>query len=578
MKKSIIKYFSIGIITLTSLSACQDMFELESNQVMFSDDNKLNTPSDTVYSVVGILSKMQQIADKTILLGELRGDLVDLTQSANTDLQEIYNFNVGDDNQYNKPEDYYAIINNCNFFISNVDTSVYSNNQSVFIRDLVAVKCFRAWTYLQLAQIYDSVPFITEPILTEKETFRNYPKKDIKGISEYFIEDLRSYLSIPLPGYGNIGGINSQMFFIPIDILMGDLCLWAERYLEAAQYYHEVIYTTNADYLTHPNKRRYANLNKFYPTNSVSWNPNTNTFEGNPNDGYSNAFSNSGMNNNTICLIPMHTNTFDGITSDLRNVFNSTEDNYYFNKVTYSEKLKEISKAQSYCKVYTSSPEAVPDTLFAPPTNTDNELYVGDLRLSTIYKKSYVNTTSSAYSTVRVNNAKVGTHVPIYRTHQVYLRYLEAMNRAGFPTYAFVCLKYGMSPTATQYFDSTEIKKGVGYGLFDYSYNIVNNVPQYPKALHSKGSGDAYANNSYAIDTLASLNDRMLQVEDLLIDEMALETAFEGTRMPDLIRFAMRRGNAYLADRISERKGAAQKDMALRTKLMDRKNWFLPLK
>jgi starch-binding outer membrane protein, SusD/RagB family len=571
MKKNIIKYFSIGVISLTSLSACQGMFDLDSTQVIFSDDNKLTEPSDTMYSVVGIISKMQQVADRTILLGELRGDLVDLTQSATVDLQQVYNFEVDEDNEYNKPEDYYAIINNCNFFIANADTSVYKDNLSVFIRDYVAVKCYRAWTYLQLAQVYGEVPFVTEPILTEKETFRNYPKKGIKEISEYFLEDIRPFVNVPYPGYGNINGINSQLFFIPIDILLGDLCLWSEKYLEAASYYRSVIFDRS---LSNVNKRRYTNLNQFYPSTSrtAAWSTQTLAFEGRPIDNYSSDFSNAGMNTNAICVIPMQTNTFDGVVSDLRNVFNSTIDNYYFNKVTYSDKMRELSTSQSYCKVYQSSPEVAADTVFAPPTNPDNQLYVGDLRLSTIYKKSYVNTTSSAYSTERITNAKIGTHVPIYRTHQVYLRYLEAMNRAGFPKYAFVALKYGLSPSTARYQDSLEIAKGSGYGFFGEFANT-NAL-----GVHSKGSGNTAGNKNYMIDTLATLDNKILEVEDLLIDEMALETIFEGTRMSDLIRFADRRGNAYLADRISERKGAARKDMALRTKLMERKNWFLPLK
>lgn len=573
MKKQIIKYFSIGVISLTSLSACQGMFDLESSQVIFSDENKLTEPSDTMYSIVGVISKMQKIADRTILLGELRGDLVDLTQSAPIDLQQICNFEVDEENQYNKPEDYYAIINNCNFFIANADTSVYKNNSSVFIRDYVAMKCYRAWTYLQLAQIYGEVPFITEPILTEKETFRNYPKKGIKEISEYFLEDLRPYVNVPYPGYGSINGLNSMLFFIPIDILLGDLCLWSEKYLEAARYYHDVIYST---YSNATNKRRYSSLGSFYPVGgTVRWSSATLAFEDTrPSDAYSAYFRDGGMGTNAVCIIPMQTVAYDGVVSDLKNIFNSTLDNYYFNRVTYSGKMKEISNSQSYCKVYQSSETAVPDTVFAPPTNPDNELYVGDLRLSTIYKKSYVNTTSSAYSGERITNEKIGTHVPIYRTHHVYLRYLEAMNRAGFPKYAFVCLKYGLYSSTYKYLDSTEISKGTGYGLF----TELGNTYYTSNAVHSKGSGNTEANNFYMIDTLASKDDQILEVEDLLIDEMALETVFEGNRMSDLIRFADRRGNAYLADRISERKGVARKDMALRTKLMERKNWFLPLK
>ena len=35
---------------------------------------QLNSPNDTVYSLLGIMNKMQVIADRTIILGEIRGD------------------------------------------------------------------------------------------------------------------------------------------------------------------------------------------------------------------------------------------------------------------------------------------------------------------------------------------------------------------------------------------------------------------------------------------------------------------------------------------------------------------------
>ena len=65
-------------------------------------------------------------------------------------------------------------------------------------------------------------------------------------------------------------------------------------------------------------------------------------------------------------------------------------------------------------------------------------------------------------------------------------------------------------------------------------------------------------------------------VEDMIIDEMALEGAFEGYRYYDLMRVAMRRGDAaYLTDPISMRNG--EQDAALRAKLMVEQNWYLPL-
>ena len=60
-----------GFFTLTS---CEDILETDSDFVMYEDDNTLNHATDSVYSVLGIVNKLQMIADRTMLLGEIRAD------------------------------------------------------------------------------------------------------------------------------------------------------------------------------------------------------------------------------------------------------------------------------------------------------------------------------------------------------------------------------------------------------------------------------------------------------------------------------------------------------------------------
>ena len=67
-------------ITAT-LTSCSDILETESNLVEFEKDNTLNHPTDSVYSVLGIVNKMQLIADRVVLLGEMRGDLAEVTDA-----------------------------------------------------------------------------------------------------------------------------------------------------------------------------------------------------------------------------------------------------------------------------------------------------------------------------------------------------------------------------------------------------------------------------------------------------------------------------------------------------------------
>ena len=221
-----------------AITSCVDT---DSSLVDFG--SQLNSPNDTVYSLLGIMNKMQVVADRTIILGEMMGELSSATETATTDLKELASFTATADNRYNAPEDYYAVIQNCNYYIAHADTALSLRGEKVFIREYAAVKAFRAWTYLQLAIYYGRVPFFTEPLMTEAEADPSrYPFYDVKQICEYFIPDLAPYVETDYPLTGNHSNI-----FIPVRALLGDLCLWAGRYREAAQYYHD--YLTNFDNL-----------------------------------------------------------------------------------------------------------------------------------------------------------------------------------------------------------------------------------------------------------------------------------------------------------------------------------------
>ncbi|MBO7539398.1 MAG: RagB/SusD family nutrient uptake outer membrane protein, partial [Prevotella sp.] len=74
----------------------------------------------------------------------MRGDLTSITSVASSDLRDVSLFQIGDDNQYNNPRDYYAVINNCNYFIAHADTALKNNrNEYIFMKEYAAVKAIR---------------------------------------------------------------------------------------------------------------------------------------------------------------------------------------------------------------------------------------------------------------------------------------------------------------------------------------------------------------------------------------------------------------------------------------------------
>ncbi len=559
--------FFIFILLFTS---CSDMLDTDSELVEFDSDNTLNHLTDSVYSVMGVINKLQVIADRTQLMGEVRGDLMETTDAASQDLKNLSAFNFKEANKYNEVSDYYAVINNCNFYLAHVDTAMQRRGRSIFMPEYAVVKSYRAWTYLQLALVYGEVPLILQPLMTESEaqTALNQQRVGLKEICKTFIADLTPLVGVELPDYGSVGTWNSENLFIPMKVLLGDLCLWSEQYEEAARWYHEYLADKDAPVL----------MNSYRST----W-PNTAKFD-RPSLGY--IITSTAE---IVSFIPMERRIFDGVVSQIPNLYNSTEENRYYFELTSSAAMLKLSSDQIYCIEDKTNPTKT-DTLYAPRTGLEQSSYVGDLRyVSNVNSMSFGKQneyTEYSYDYQTIN--KVWSEmVPLYRRTMIYLRYAEAMNRAGYPQTAMVVLKHGIcEDNLKAYVDSIERKKAGNLIYFDPTVFMLDDGSGHRIAygVHSNGSGDSHANPYYVLPqpttALATRQDtidyQIPLVEDMIINEMALEGAFEGNRFYDLMRVAQRRNDlSYLADRVALRAGTT--DAALRTLLMDSKNWFLPL-
>ncbi|HCJ46764.1 MAG TPA: RagB/SusD family nutrient uptake outer membrane protein [Prevotella sp.] len=561
--------------------SCTDFFEQDSDHVQYTDDYRLHEPGDSIYALTGIMNKMQALGDRTILLGELRGDLVDVTANASADLRGIADFDVNDDNAFNSPKDYYAVINNCNLYIARCDTAVKNNRgEKLFYKEYAAVKAYRAWTYLQLVLNYGKVPFVTTPITTEAEANADYETKDLQGICQYFIADLTPLVDVEYPGLGAIGSVDSRLLYFPISWLLGDLNLWAGNYKQAALDYYHFISTANGT-------NSYFQLG----TNSVmfdspSWNLRYATLPLGS-ETYSSGRS-------VVTMIAGDSIPSQGNYSQLRNYFNTNENNDYKASITPSRGMQALSASQKYC--YMDSKLGAKATPIIAPGDLSNNL-AGDLRLSYIWS-----TGNGSYNGKHITTQSIRKYmtrnIAIYTRPMVYLRLAEALNRAGYPRFAFQILARGVNndvigeyvlPYCHTASDSAFVSQfnfpstaNTGYIVRDITSNTNYNTI----GIHSRGCGWTEFNPYYQFptDSLVSdtLNYQIEKVEDLIMDENALECCFQGTRFYDLMRVALRRNDpAYLADRVYKRdgldnvgtvKGTIKKD------LYDPKNWYFSFK
>jgi len=590
----------MGLATFTS---CDDFFEQNSDDVLYADKEHLNNAVDTIYSVTGILNKLQALADRTILLGEVRGDLVDLTSTASNDLRELAQFNVSDDNIYNTPSDYYAVINNCNYFIEHADTALRSNsNDYVFMKEYAAVKAIRAWTYLQLALNYGQVPFFTHPLLSKEEAEKaeTAQKADLQAICSYFINDLSMLperYNTETPGYRTIRGVESKMLFFPLSVIRGDLYLWRatatgskDDYRQAALSYYKYISERNG-------------TNSAYPTDLsyVMWTPGSSTW-------MSQTMRNVGFNNESfatngelITMIAGDSIRAEGNYSELRNLFNSNEDNDYKVSITPSLRMEEISANQAYAQLSYDG-----NTVDYAPAGLPNH-ESGDLRLSSIWSEGFTRDRATGERIETQTISKYSTrNVHIYRRMMVYLRMAEALNGAGYPRMAFQILSEGLSNKVIQekvlpYYATADKSDSLFLAKFEFPdtrYAVMDEgdlIGQTASThnmmgIHTRGSGWTPMNAYYQLpnDTIepdvskrAQLTaEQQVVVDSLLLNECALEFAFEGTRFYDIMRFALRQSNpgAFMAKYIYARRGNARSSEVqaeVKASLTDQRNWYL---
>ena len=114
--------------------------------------------------------------EQNVLLGELRGDLVKPTEFVSDSINDIINFNNLEDGEN-------ALLNRAATTRSSTsatsiwpgDSMALKNNSYYMRRELAQVQLVRAWTYMQLVQLYGRVPFITDPVSTSDTGWEKNP-------------------------------------------------------------------------------------------------------------------------------------------------------------------------------------------------------------------------------------------------------------------------------------------------------------------------------------------------------------------------------------------------------------------
>jgi tetratricopeptide (TPR) repeat protein len=140
------------------------------------------------------------------------------------------------------------------------------------------------------------------------------------------------------------------------------------------------------------------------------------------------------------------------------------------------------------------------------------------------------------------------------RCADIHMKLAEALNRLGDPKLAMALINKGIA-------GEKAAERPAGYEKWNKNVGIRGRAYLLPRELPAE---------------VTDPNQIMELVEDMIIEERAMDLAFEGGRMFDLIRIAERRGNPdYLANKIAA-KYPAERQEQIKGILRDKTKWYLP--
>ncbi|HKM92553.1 MAG TPA: RagB/SusD family nutrient uptake outer membrane protein [Prolixibacteraceae bacterium] len=205
MKKflKIITLFLPVLLLMGAFSSCEQFFNPDQD-ITINEENLYTEWYEYRSAAMGLYSLQQDLVEQIVILGELRGDLLKVTENATPELVEIYNFNISKENKYASPKNFFKLIAATNRLISiledkqpNVlDKAKPVNNYDRLYGEAL---CMRAWAYFNAVRIYGKVPLVDSRVSTIEDI-------------EAFIESPVTYTIPVYVKYGLDGYTNDTIY------------------------------------------------------------------------------------------------------------------------------------------------------------------------------------------------------------------------------------------------------------------------------------------------------------------------------------------------------------------------------
>jgi starch-binding outer membrane protein, SusD/RagB family len=564
----------LGMMTLAfSLNSCSDYLDVQPEDKLIEEQMYRNV-YDADAAVMGVYGKFMALAEKNVILNEMRADLMTTTRNSSPYLKEISEHNVSADNPYANPKDFYVVIQNCNNVLKNFDIMLEKKRftQEQYDQRYSDIGAIRSWVYLQLGIHYGSVPYITDPIETidDAKNIAKYPRLPFDQLLDQLILFTENLPYKDLYGAGsslviNIDGYNTAKFFINKECLLGDLHLWKGNYNAAAIHYKNVMETGTkggadtelyntyrikfAEVITHDDLAvGYLRYSEQDATTLISSNT----------QGWRSIFARDRdalWNTEWIWSLPFENNFAP--KNPFIALFSNKNGNYLAKPSKSAMNLWDSQKQSNDIPYDARGPKFTYNIVNGDPV---------------IMKYLY---SSEAVASTGIANTKGQWF--LYRAAKLHLRYAEAANRDNQQKIAYALLNNGIRRAYTPNPAPTDVTD-VQQTKLAFPYDFDARMGDYPSFRGNWHRNDGIRGRAF-MKFVGAVGDDVITTENNIIQEDALELAYEGNRWEDLVRIALRRNDpAFLADKVFDKlkeEGNANASN-VRSKLMNVNNWYLP--
>jgi hypothetical protein len=561
-----------------AFSGCKKVFDIKP-QDQLDVTNAYQNVYDADAAVVGIYGKFMGLADRYVILNELRGDLLNYTSNADESLRQISTHNVKAGNPYASPRPFYELIINCNDALEHFQVMVKDKRmtEDEFKQRYSDIGALRSFLFLQLGIHFGEVPYVTSSLtnVDEVRNAANFPRLSFNVLLDSLIRftEALPYKELYPAGTNlniSVDGYPTQKFYVNKKVIMGDLNLWKGNYVKAAEWYRQVMETGTQGTVN----------GSYYSLYKIGWDSNgdidhyiTYSRAGDASTLVTNsqwrimfeqAFGTAGFDREWVWALPFDSKFKPD--NSLIKLFSPVGGDYLVkpsNEIFSLWDNETQRAAQGGSIPYDARKLLSTATIGGQPVAMKN-LY------------NYLSYSTLNPASLLTRNGKWF----LFRQTQLHMRFAEAANRAGKYRLSWGFLNSGIAGAYPAPTSDVTLYHNTLWEPYPFNFDARNSgnsgVPYYRSDWYRNIGVRARAN---LMDITVPAADSLLTIENALIKETALENAFEGTRWPDLLRVALRRNDpSFLADKIYNKmlKDGTGDAAGTRARLMNPANWYLP--